>query len=125
MLLVIFLCNRLSIDPDNIAPPTAAALGDFFVLLIMTFIIWIVDSGIIIRLFLIKRRLSFFDTFNMPSVFHSPIPVCFAMVLCVGVAVGPAIAHLRKNISEKCLSADYTTLTHSLCPLFVAICLSR
>lgn len=45
MLFVIYLCVQLSLDPDNVAAPLAAALGDIFVLLIMTAVVWAIDSG--------------------------------------------------------------------------------
>lgn len=44
MLIVVYLCVKYSIDPDNVAAPLAAALGDFFVLLIMTLVVWTIES---------------------------------------------------------------------------------
>lgn len=44
MLIVIYLCVKFSIDPDNVSAPLAAALGDLFVLLIMTLVIWAIES---------------------------------------------------------------------------------
>ncbi|KAM3174853.1 hypothetical protein ACTXT7_009669 [Hymenolepis weldensis] len=37
-LIAIYICVKYSIDPDNVAAPLAAALGDFFVLLVMTLV---------------------------------------------------------------------------------------
>ncbi|VDL94633.1 unnamed protein product [Schistocephalus solidus] len=46
MLVVIFICKRFKIDPDNVAAPLAAALGDSVVLFIMTGVLWLTESGI-------------------------------------------------------------------------------
>ncbi|VDN96631.1 unnamed protein product [Rodentolepis nana] len=101
MLIVIYLCMKFFIDPDNVAAPLAASLGDFFVLLIMTLVVWTIES-----------------------FFGSPFPAYFGMFCFVIIAIGPALSYLQGNRSENCLAADYITLTHCLVPLLAAVLLS-
>ncbi|VUZ45803.1 unnamed protein product [Hymenolepis diminuta] len=101
MLIVVYLCVKYSIDPDNVAAPLAAALGDFFVLLIMILVVWTIES-----------------------FFESPFPAYLGMSCCVVFAFGPALSYLRGSKSENCLAADYITLIHCLVPLLTAVLLS-
>ncbi|KAM7539835.1 hypothetical protein Aperf_G00000033687 [Anoplocephala perfoliata] len=101
MLIVIYLCVKFCIDPDNVSAPLAAALGDLFVLLIMTLVVWTIES-----------------------FFRSPVPAYFGMFCFIVFAFGPALSYLRENACENCLAADYITLLHSLAPLLSAALLS-
>ncbi|KAL7061873.1 hypothetical protein AAHC03_0222 [Spirometra sp. Aus1] len=101
MLVVIFMCKRCKIDPDNVAAPLAAALGDSMVLFIMTGVLWLIDS-----------------------VLSSAISAHLGTVICLLVAFGPALKYLRFPRTESCLGANSTTLRCCLLPLFIAVCLS-
>ncbi|VDL62318.1 unnamed protein product [Hymenolepis diminuta] len=129
MLIVVYLCVKYSIDPDNVAAPLAAALGDFFVLLIMILVVWTIESCKIHFIFfrnLINYLCSPFNNVYLPRiVFESPFPAYLGMSCCVVFAFGPALSYLRGSKSENCLAADYITLIHCLVPLLTAVLLSR
>ncbi|KAG6853098.1 hypothetical protein C0991_006901 [Blastosporella zonata] len=86
MCALIVICRRYGRDPDNIAPPIAACLGDLVTLLFM---------GVV-------------SSFLMPGI-STPIPFVFAIVIVV-VAVFCFISTVRNTHVRPLISKGWTPL---------------